>query len=171
MDFFCPNCWEKVPEKAKHCPACGRSLAADGEDYVDKLLTALHHFEPMRAALAIQILSEMMGEPRAIVPLVELLDTAHDANVLRSAVVALGRFAKSDSERLYFAVPALSRRALDWASPLVVRLAAVDTLAQIGGGQALAAIEGALDDSNFSVRELARQRLEREFGAQKALDE
>ncbi len=43
----------------------GQSLAAGGEDFVDKLIAALRHPEPTRAAVAIQILSEMLAEPRA----------------------------------------------------------------------------------------------------------
>jgi hypothetical protein len=108
-------------------------LTAEGEDYVDKLIAALRHFEPTRAALAIQILSEMLAEPRAILPLIELLDTAQDAYVLHSAVVALGRFADPR------AVPALAQRTLDLTAPLVVRLAAVDALSRIGGDAAGAA--------------------------------
>jgi len=150
MSFYCPECWAEVPEEAECCPACGRSLTADDEDYVDKLIASLRHFEPTRSALAIQILSEMLGEPRAIVPLIELLDTARDAYVLHSATVALGRFADGR------AVPALVRRALDLTSPLVVRVAAVDALARIGGDQARAALEGALADPNATVRDHAR---------------
>jgi len=154
MGFYCPNCWVEVPGEAECCPACGRSLTADDEDYVDKLIAALRHFEPMRSALAIQILSDMLGEPRAVVPLIELLDTARDAYVLHSATVALGRFADAR------AVPALNRRALDLTSPLVVRVAAVDALARIGGDQAQAALEGALADPNGTVRDHAGRALQ-----------
>jgi HEAT repeat protein len=92
---------------------------------MEKLIAALRHFGPTRAGLAIQILSEMPAEPRAIPPLIELLDTARDAYVLHSAVVAPGRFADPR------AVPALATRALDLTTPLVVRLAAVDALSRI----------------------------------------
>jgi HEAT repeat protein len=155
MSFYCPNCWAEVPEGAECCPSCGRSLTAEGEDYVDKLIAALRHFEPTRAALAIQILSEMLAEPRAILPLIELLDTAQDAYVLHSAVVALGRFADPR------AVPALAQRTLDLTAPLVVRLAAVDALSRIGGDAAGAAIRSATDDPSAIVRERARQALDR----------
>ena len=154
MSFYCPNCWVEVPAEAECCPACGRSLTGDDEDYVDKLIAALRHFEPMRAALAIQILSDMLAEPRAVVPLIELLDAARDAYVLHSAAVALGRFADVR------AVAALARRALDLTAPLVVRVAAVDALARIGGDQARAALEGALADPNVTVRDHATQALQ-----------
>jgi len=155
MPRWCSQCWAEMPVPAERCPACGHSLLASGEDYVDKLIAELRHFEPTRAGLAIQILSEMLTEPRAIVPLIELLGTARDAEVLRSAAAALGRYG---DER---AVPALARRALDWASPLVVRVAAVDALAGIGGEQARVALEGALADPNGIVRDHARRALQR----------
>lgn len=153
MIFYCPGCWAEVPAGSEHCPACGRSLAEGGEDFVDKLIIALRHPEPTRAALAIQILSEMLAEPRAILPLIGLLDTTRDAYVLKCAVVALGRFADRR------AVASLSRLLLDPATPLVVRLAAVDALARIGGDETQAALSGALADPNTSVCERARQAL------------
>lgn len=76
MVFYCPDCWAEVRAESEHCPACGRSLAASDVDFVDKLISALHHPEPTRAALAIQILSDMLAEPRAILPLINLLGTA-----------------------------------------------------------------------------------------------
>jgi len=153
MAYYCPNCWAEVTMETEFCPACGRSLRGE-EEYVDKLISALRHFEPTRAALAIQILSEMLAEPRAIVPLIELLDIARDADVLHGATVALGRFADPR------AVPALARRALDLTTPLVVRVAAVDALGRIGGDQARAALQSALADPNNTVRDHARQALQ-----------
>jgi HEAT repeat protein len=95
----------------------------------------------------------MLAEPRAVLPLIDLLDTAHDAYVLRCAVVALERFADRR------AVPALSKQLLNLATPLVVRVAAVDALARIGGDEARAAIQRAMADPNASVRERAHQAL------------
>jgi len=159
MSRYCPNCWAEVPEEAELCPACGHTLAVEGEEYVDKLIAALRHFEPTRAALAIQILSEMLAEPRAVMPLIELLDTAGDAYVLRSAVEALGRFADAR------AVPALARRLRDPATPVVVRVAAVAALARIGGEPARVAREGALADPSGTVREHAEHALRRPPGS------
>ena len=151
--FYCPHCWGDVPENSRLCPACGRALATDGETFVEKLIAAIHHTEPTRAALAIQVLSEMLAEPRAIPPLIGLLDTAHDAYVLRSAVLALGRFADRR------AVPALRRVMLDSETSLIVRAAVVDALAQIGGGEARQALGQALTDPSASVRKRACQAL------------
>lgn len=154
MSSYCPECWAEVPEGATICPSCGRPLSGDSESYVDKLIAALRHFEPTRAGLAIWILSEMLAEPRAVLPLIDLLDTADDAFVLKSAAMALGRYADQR------AVPALARRALDPSTPLVVRVAAVDALARIGGSQGRAALEGALADPTGIVRDHARSALE-----------
>lgn len=155
MSFYCPNCWAEVAEEAEVCPACGRSLAVKDEDYVDKLIAALRHFEPTRAALAVQILSEMLAEPRAIGPLIDLVGTADDAYVLHSAVRALGRFADAR------AVPVLVQRVLSSKTPLVVRVAAVEALARIGGDEARAAIRRATDDPSAVVRDRAHQALDR----------
>ncbi|MGQ9626736.1 MAG: HEAT repeat domain-containing protein [Anaerolineae bacterium] len=158
MIFYCPGCWAEVPEGSKRCPACGQSLEAGNEDFVDKLIAAIHHPEPTRAALAIQVLGEMLGEPRSILPLIDLLDTACDPYVLKHAVVALGRFADRR------AVPSLTRLALNLETPLLVRTAAVDALARIGGKEAQVALHRALADPNSSVRDIARQALHHNEG-------
>lgn len=140
-----------MAEQRDCCPACGQSLAADDEGFVDKLITALRHPEPTRASLAILVLSEMLVEPRAVLPLIDLLAVAHDAAVLRDAVVALGRFADRR------AAPAIGRLLLDLESPLVVRVAAVEALVSIGGETARAALERAVSDPNAMVRECAEK--------------
>lgn len=142
MIFYCPRCWAEVPGESERCPVCGRSLAADDEDFVDKPIAALRHPEPTRATLAAQILGELM-DPRAIQPLIDLLNTDRDTYVLRYAVEALGRFADQR------AVPSLCRL-LTPATHLIVRLAAVE---------ARAALRQALSDPSLSVRDLARQAL------------
>jgi len=142
-----------MPEPRDRCPACGQSLAAGDEDFVDKLITALRHPEPTRAGLAIYILSERLAEPRAILPLIDLLGVARDTAVLHDAVAALGRFADRR------AVPSLARLLLDTETPLVVRVAIVEALARIGGDVARAAIERVLSDPNTIVSERARRAL------------
>lgn len=154
MVRYCPNCWAEVPAENERCLACGRPLAADDEDYVDKLIQAMRHPEPTRAALAIQVLSEMLAEPRALLPLIQLLDVASDAYVLKCTIAALGRFADDR------AVGPLGRVVLDLSKPLVARLAAVDALAHIGGQEARALLLAASADPSRSVRERARQALD-----------
>jgi len=151
--YYCPGCWAKVDERSEYCPACGRFLAATEEDFVDKLIAAIRHPEPTRAGLAIQILSELRSEPRAILPLIDLLGIAKDAYVLKCAAVALGRFADRR------ATPALSRLLLNPAAPIVARIAAADALGRIGGEEAQAALFDALADPHTSVRDRASQNL------------
>lgn len=154
--YYCPRCWTEVSERRDRCPACGQSLPMGDEDFVDKLIAALRHPEPTRAGLAIHILGERLAEPRAILPLIDLLHTASDAAVLRDAVAALGHFADRR------AAPSLARLLLDTETPLVVRVAAVEALTRIGGDAAQVAIEHALVDSNTIVRERARRALSSE---------
>mgnify|MGYP005844955629 CR=1 FL=1 len=132
----------------------------DDLDLVDKYIAAMRHSEPTRAGLAIQVLSEFMGERRAIPPLIALLETAHDAYVLKAAVDALGRFADAR------AVPGLRRLILSPEAALVVRASAVDALARIGTPEVapvLAAV--AAHDPAVVVRERAQQALDRAAGS------
>jgi len=151
--FYCPGCWAEVPEGSSTCPACGRSLLAGNEDFIDKLIAALRHPEPTRAALAVQILGSMLSEPRAILPLIDLIGSAQDAYVLKYAVEALGRFADAR------AAPALRQLLLTPTTPLVVRIASVDALARLSGEAAQTALALALRDPNATVRQHAREAL------------
>jgi HEAT repeat protein len=153
---YCPHCWAEIPRESSRCPYCGQPVETEGEDYVDKLLASVHHPEPTRAGLAIHILSEMLAEPRAVVPLIGLLDTACDTGVLSAAVVGLGRLGDPR------AVPALARLLGNPETPLVARAAAVRALARIGGAEARVALQRALGDRSITVRERARRALARD---------
>jgi len=58
--FYCTNCWAEVPESAATCPRCGDDIAArqTRADFVDKLIAALRHCEPMTPVRAAWILGE-----------------------------------------------------------------------------------------------------------------
>jgi len=150
---FCPRCWQEVEEGQEYCAACGGALDLGPEDLVAKYIAAMRHREPTRAALAIQVLSEMLQESRAIPPLIALLETANDAFVVRAAVEALGRFADPR------AVAPLGRLLLNPETPLIVRIAAAQALGDIGGKEAQAVLKLARTDASASVREQA-QRME-----------
>lgn len=147
-----------MPPDGTICPACGG--AVDGDlDLVDKYIAAMRHSEPTRAALAIQVLSEFLGERRAIPALIALLATAGDAHVLKSAVDALGRFGDAR------AVPGLQRLVLNPDTALVARAAAVGALARIDTSEVrdiLALVAG--QDPSVVVREGARRALDRAPG-------
>jgi HEAT repeat protein len=145
---FCPHCWHEVPKGQERCPTCGHSLATAQEpDLVDKYIAEIRHRDPTRAGLAIMVLSKLMHEPRAIQPLIDLVETSTDGYVVSLAVEALGRFADPH------AVAPLGRVALRHGTPLVVRVAVVEALAQIGGPEALDFLQRMQDDTSPSVRE------------------
>lgn len=67
---YCPHCWRETAWEAAQCAACGQPLD-DGATFPEKLLGAIHHPEPTRACLAVEILGQLR-EPRAVEPLLEL---------------------------------------------------------------------------------------------------
>ncbi len=125
----------------------------DGLTLVDKLLVALRHPVPDRAGLAIDVLAYRLREPKAIVPLIKLLSESMDAEVLKQAALALGYF------RDPRAVEPLRALRGGQTTPLVVRLAAVEALAQIGGEEAERGLCEALADLNESVQGRAAGKL------------
>ncbi len=135
------------------CSLCGEVFDQPAEDFVDKLIAALQHPVPDRAGLAIDVLAYRLREPRAIIPLIDLLRNDTDAAVLKQAVLALGHFQN------HRAVEPLVKLLEDEATPLVARHAAVTALAQIGGPHAEAGIRSALVDPSGPVRDLARAKL------------
>jgi HEAT repeat protein len=154
MVVYCPRCWAEVKEGASTCHVCGAPLAAD-EDFVAKLIAALHHREPTRAALAIEILADHLREPRGYEPILALLTPERDAYVVLTAVRALARWGDRR------AVEPLAHLLLNPAAPLVVRKAVVEALAQLGGDAAQAALQAALADPNAVVVATARAQLTR----------
>jgi HEAT repeat protein len=59
VTFFCPSCWEEIPEGVTTCPSCGGDIAAaDRVAFREKLRRALWHPEPSTARRAAWILGE-----------------------------------------------------------------------------------------------------------------
>lgn len=102
MIRYCQVCWHEYAMEMTACPHCGHK-EDDQSDLVGKYIAAIRHKEPSRAALAIQVLCDMMHERRAIPALISLLPELNDAYVAKTAVEALGKFADPR------AVDALSR--------------------------------------------------------------
>jgi len=144
-----------VEAGATACPKCGASLSADHEDFVAKLIAALRHREPTRAALAVEILADRLREPRGFAPILALLTPERDAYVVLTAVRALARWGDRR------AIEPLSRLLSDPAAPLVVRKAIVETLAQLGGEEAEAGLRSALADPSAVVSMTAQAQLMR----------
>lgn len=94
--FYCPNCWAEVLESATVCPHCHADLSEriSQADYVDKLIAALRHKEPMTPVRAAWILGEPR-EQKAISALAKIVKKAKDAFLVESAVEALGKIGGS----------------------------------------------------------------------------
>ncbi len=155
MVIYCPRCWAEVEAGITVCPACGADLSADDEDFVAKLIAALRHREPTRAALAVEILADRLREPRGFAPIVALLTPERDAYVVLTAVRALGRWGDRR------ATGPLIHLLADSETPLVVRKAIVDALAQLGGAEAEVGLRVALADPNAVVSTAAQTHLAR----------
>ena len=137
MIRYCPHCWHEINSSTDRCPFCGQSTDEHGLDFVSKLIAALRHPEPTRAGLAIDILAHMLHEPRAVQPLINLLEITQDAWILTQAVRGLGVLGDVR------AVGSLIRLLESQEKPLVARREAVLALGKIGGEEAWQALEQA----------------------------
>lgn len=153
MIRYCPHCWAEVDWEATVCASCGASLEEQDEDFVDKLIAALRHPEPTRAGLAVHILGERLHEPRAVAPLIALLDQDGDPYVLASAAEALGQLGDPR------AVPVLRRALHDPTRYLVIRVAAAQALARIGGQAAAEALNTVPAEALGPVEAVVQQAL------------
>lgn len=149
---YCPHCWAELGYEATTCTNCGASLSEE-QSYVDRLIAALHHPEPTRAGLALDILSGWLHETRAVEPICALVEHTSDPAMLKQAAHALGRL----GERR--AVPTLARLLGDPSRPFVARQAAAQALGQLGGAEAFQALTLALADPLASIREAAQRAL------------
>jgi len=67
MYYFCPNCWENIPEGEQVCPKCGFRLDDfTNYEYEEKLIAALRHPVPERRIMAAQVLG--MRESQKAIP-------------------------------------------------------------------------------------------------------
>jgi HEAT repeat protein len=96
--FYCPHCWREVLESATICPHCHTNISEriSEADYVDKLIAALRHKEPMTPVRAAWILGERREE-KAVAVLTKVLRKAKDAFLVASAVEALGKIGGTEA--------------------------------------------------------------------------
>jgi HEAT repeat protein len=92
MIFYCPSCWAEIAESATVCRHCHTDLSQriSQADYVDKLIVALRHKEPMTPVRAAWVLGER-HEERAVPALAKIVKKTQDASLVESAVEALGK--------------------------------------------------------------------------------
>jgi HEAT repeat protein len=90
--FYCPNCWREVSESEAICPHCYTNISEriSQTDYIDKLISALRHKEPMTPVRAAWILGERREE-KAVPALTKIIKKTKDAFLVESAVQALGK--------------------------------------------------------------------------------
>lgn len=137
------NRWE-----AKQCERCGASLDEPiGSDYVDRLIHALDHPQPVTRSTAALVLGQI-GDKRGLEALCRKAKTSSDMALLEAVAEALGNF------RSLEAICALAH--LLRTSWLPVRVKAAEALQRIGTEEALAVLQkiGANDPSEI-VRHLA----------------
>lgn len=122
--FYCPHCWREVSEEATICPHCHTDISEriSQTNYVDKLIAALRHKEPMTPVRAAWILGERREE-KGVPALIKIVKKAKDAFLVESAVEALGKIGGSTAT-------AAMRRATQHSS-LRVRVKAREVLQEL----------------------------------------
>jgi HEAT repeat protein len=152
--FFCPRCRQPYPS-VQQCPTCNLVTDAGAETYAEKLLETVVSAESDRAGMAVDVLTKWMHEPRAVVPLVMLLERSDDPYFQVIGARGLGWLnARS-------AVPELVKLLLAEDQPYVSRVAAAEALGQIGGQEAVRALEGATASPRPNVAESAARALKK----------
>jgi HEAT repeat protein len=110
--------------------------------------------ETGRAGMAVDVLTKWLHEPRAIVPLMILLQQDSDPYPLVLAARGLGWLGDPQ------AVPALAELLLDENKPFVARIATAEALGRIGGEEAQQALEQATASPRPSVAAASARALE-----------
>lgn len=127
---------------------------AKAESYIEKLLETVLSNETSRAGMAVDVLTQWLHEPRAIVPLTMLLERKNDPYPLVIGARGLGRLGDRAT------VPALAELLLNESQPYVGRVAAAEALRRIGGEESIKVLEQACQSSRPSVAEAANRALE-----------
>jgi HEAT repeat protein len=132
---------------------CELQRIGKAETYVEKLMETVFSPDPTRVGMAIDVLVDWLHEPRAVTPLLMLLQA--DVDVHRLVMAARGLGGLGDRA----AIPLLSRLLSDPTKPFVARIAAAKSLGQLGGATAETALRLAANDERPSVAQAVRQAL------------
>ena len=136
------------------CPHCHATIQADAQEgFFAKLVNALRHPVPSKAALAAQVLGEL-GDPRGVEPLLQALDQSHDPELQEAAIRALGEL------RDVRAANTLVRVLEDPNTFITLRVAAVEALDNIGGDEAVGALQRAAQSDEHAPGRAACKALE-----------
>lgn len=150
--FFCPNC-RRPFESLQVCPDCNLATDAATITYIERLLETVLSKETSRAGMAVDVLTQWLHEPRAVVPLTMLLERKNDPYPLVIGARGLGWLGDA------VAVPALAKILLNESQPYVARVAAAKTLGRIGGEESIQALNQAVQSSRPSVSDAALESL------------
>ena len=124
VTYFCPHCWEMIPEDAQVCPACGYELERYNQlSFEEKLLLSLEHPVLEQRILAVQTLGKL-GSLAALDPLERFIWDFHsNPYLVRTALEAVA------------AIPApRSRKILNQATVHPFHLIRKKALALLRGG-------------------------------------
>lgn len=150
--FYCPQC--RYPSAVQDvCPYCNLPRQSQAVSCMKRLIEAILSLDPSRAGMAVDVLTKWLHEPRAIVPLLLILQSDGDAFRLVMAARGLGWL----GDRA--AIPALIDLLFEKSKPFVARVAAVQALGALKGEQADAALRKATLDERPSVAQAAIQTL------------
>jgi HEAT repeat protein len=152
--FFCPRCRQPYPS-VQQCPTCNLPADAEADTYTEKLFETVISGESDRAGMAVDVLTKWMREPRAVVPLLMLLERTHDPYFQVIGARGLGWL------RAKIAVGELGELLLAEDQPYVSRVAAAEALGEIGGQEAVRALKQATASPRHNVAEAAARALEK----------
>ena len=100
MLYYCPGCWQDFAFAIEACPQCGINVADfwGRKDLVEKLIHSLQHPEPSTPVRAAWLLGRIK-DPRAVEPLIRVIQDTRDFYLAREAVRALKQFATEEAQQ------------------------------------------------------------------------
>jgi len=89
LTFFCPHCWQRVPDAAPQCPHCGFDLQEAAKmSYDEQLVLALRHSVTEYRIVAARILGRH-GAAIALPEFKRIVEADNDYYLLREILYAL----------------------------------------------------------------------------------
>ncbi len=101
VTYFCPHCWEIIPEHAQVCPACAYELHQYNQlSFEEKLLFSLEHPVLEQRILAVQTLGKL-GSLQALDPLERIIWDNHlNPYLVRAALEAVADIPSPRSRKI-----------------------------------------------------------------------
>jgi hypothetical protein len=101
VTYFCPHCWEIIPENVQVCPACGYELDQYNRlSFEEKLLLSLEHPVLEQRTLAVQTLGKL-GSLTALDPLERIIwDFQSNPYLVRAALEAVAAIPSPRSRKI-----------------------------------------------------------------------